>query len=248
MNIQFDEGVEDIEAAVSNGRSPRDHGPYGIKIGDENLDYRPLVVQDAQPTGKQILECADKHPTIEFVLFRVLADGLLEEVGQEERTDLRTHGVEKFLAFRSSTIYRFELNDHGFEWGVALISGRTLKKLADVKVADHDVFQLEHEGVRVINDKELVDLSKHGLERFMTRAIDITIFVNTRPRHVHQRRLGYWEVVRLAFPDAAPNPKILYTVTYSKGPPENPSGNLQDKQFVFVKEGMVFDVTRTDQS
>lgn len=65
---------------------------------------------------------------------------------------------------------------------------------------------------------------------------------------MHQRRLSYWEVVRLAFPDATPNPKILYTVTYSKGPSENPSGNLQDKQTVFVKEGMVFDVTPTDQS
>ena len=248
MNIQFDEGVEDVEAAVSSGRPLRDHGPYGIKIGDENLEYRPLVIQEAQPTGRQILEAAGKHPTIEYVLFRVLTDGLLEEVRQEEHTDLRSHGAEKFLAFHSSALYRFELNGNAFEWGAALISGRTLKKLAEVGGATHDVFQTEHQEERLIDDKDLVDLSKRGLERFVTRAIVITIFVNTRQRRVHQRRLGYWEVVRLACPDAVPDPKILYTVTFSKGPPQNPAGNLQDKQFVFIKEGMVFDVTPTDQS
>ena len=248
MHMQFDEGVEDVEAAVASGRPLRDHGPYGIKVGDENLDFRPLVIPEAQPTGKQILEVAGKHPVIEYVLFRMLADGLLEEVGQTEHTDLRTHGVEKFLAFRSSTIYRFELDGKAVEWGVALISGRTLKRLAEVDVVTNDVFQLERHEERLIDDRDLVDLSKRGLERFVTRAVAITIFVNTRPRHVHQRRLSYWEVVRLAFPDAVPNPKILYTVTFSKGPHQNPSGNLQDKQSVFVKEGMVFDVTRTDQS
>lgn len=248
MNVQFDEGVEDVEAAVSSGRPLRDHGPYGIKVGDENLDYRPLVIQEAEPTGKQILEAAGKQPPIEYALFRVLADGLLEDVRVEETTDLRTHGAEKFLAFRSSTIYRFELNGRSFEWGAARISGRTLKKLAEVEVATHDVFQLEHHGERLVDDKELVDLSKPGLERFVTRAIAITIFVNTRERHVHQRRLSYWEVVRLAFPEAVPDPKVLYTVTYSQGPHQNPAGNLQDKQSVFITDRMVFDVTPTDQS
>ena len=248
MNVQFDEGVEDVEAAVSSGRTLRDHGPYGIQVGDENLDFRPLVINEAQPTGKQILEAAGKQPPIEYALFRVLADGLLEEVSLEETTDLRTHGAEKFMAFRSSTIYRFEFNGRSFEWGAARISGRTLKKLAEVEVTTHDVFQLEHQGERFIDDKELVDLSKPGLERFVARAIDITILVNTRPRQVHQRRLSYWEVVRLAFPKAGPDPKVLYTVTYSHGPHQNPAGNLQDKQSVFIKEGMVFDVTPTDQS
>ncbi|MGH7484675.1 MAG: multiubiquitin domain-containing protein, partial [bacterium] len=83
---------------------------------------------------------------------------------------------------------------------------------------------------------------------FVTRPIDIVIFVNTRERHVHQRRLDYWQVVHLAFPDAKPDPKVLYTVTYSRGPHQNPEGKLEPTQFVWVKERMVFSVTPTDQS
>jgi hypothetical protein len=248
MNMQFDDHVEDVEAAISSDRPVRDHGPYGIKVGDEHLHYQSLVIEEVQPTGKQILDAAGKHPTIEYVLFRLLSDGLMEEIGIEETTDLRRHGVEKFLFFNTATIYRFELNERGFEWGAVRISGRTLKKLAGIDVATNDVFEMGQSQERLIEDKELIDLSKPGLERFITRPIDITIIVNTRPRQVHQRRLGYWEVVRLAFPDAVAKPKVIYTVTYSKGPPQNPSGNLQDKQSVFIKERMVFDVTATDES
>lgn len=248
MSTVIEEGVEDVEEAVAAGRPVRDHGPYLIKVGDAQLDYRTIVMDQPAPTGRQILVALGDEPIAEYVLFRVLADGLMEQVELEEHTDLRSAGAEKFLVFHTSVLYRFELNGRPFEWGAAHISGRTLKKLAGVDAVTHDVFEFRHGEERRVHDKELIDLAKPGLERFATRGIDVLIVVNTRDRHVHKHKLGYWEVVRLAKPDAAPSPEIVYTVTYSHGPHQNPQGNLQDHESVFLKDGMVFDVFPTDRS
>lgn len=248
MSKHFETSVVDVQEMVLSGRPVPEHGPFGIMLGDEALSYQPVVIQNATPTGRQILDVAGKAPTLEYVLFRQLTNGLLEEVGLEEHTDLRSHGVEKFLAFKTAEIFRFELDGRGFEWGVSKISGRTLKKLAGVPPENHDVFQIKSGEEHLIEDKELCDLAVPGLEHFVSRQIDITVFVNTRPKQVHQRTLTYWAVVRLAFPDARPGEKVLYTVTYSHGPRQNPEGNLQDGQSVWIKERMVFNVTLTDRS
>jgi len=41
------------------------------------------------------------------------------------------------------------------------------------------------------------------------------IIVNGRPRNVTGHELSYEEVVKLAFPDDAPDANILYTVAYA---------------------------------
>jgi len=162
--------------------------------------------------------------------------------------DLRSAGAEKFLAFLTATIYRFQLNGNAMEWGAGRISGMTLKKLAGLDAKTHDLFQVIHGEETLVEDRALVDLTDPGLEHFATRVVNITIRVNTRPRQVHQRELGYWEIVRIAFPDAQPSQTALYTVTYSHGPRENPEGNLQPLHVVVLKNGMVFHVTPTDRS
>ena len=89
MKIVFDEGVEDVYAAVSMGRVVRGHGPYGILIGDEKLHFSGAVIADPVPTGAQILAAAGLLQPVEHLLFRMLADGLLEEIRPEETTDLK---------------------------------------------------------------------------------------------------------------------------------------------------------------
>lgn len=71
------------------------------------------------------------------------------------------------------------------------------------------------------------------------------IIVNGRPRTISKKELDYWEVVRLAFPDAHPAPNIVYTVTFS-GPGKD--GSLVEGQKVKVHDRMIFSVRKTDQS
>lgn len=74
----------------------------------------------------------------------------------------------------------------------------------------------------------------------------IQIVINGRPREVIESKLSYQEVVRLAFPDDQPDPNMVYTVAYAN--PHGKDGTLVDGQEVVVKEGMVFNVSKTHRS
>jgi hypothetical protein len=167
--------IEDVQDAARDSRAVRDHGPYRIAIGNNKLDYHKVVIDDPVPTGLQILELAKARPADEHIVFQMLANGLLEELRPDETTDLRTAGVEKFLVFNSDRSFRLELDGRVFEWGGTLISGLTLKKLAQVNPAEYGVW-LEVRGSedRAIGDTDLVDLSAQGIERFFTGIVKTT--------------------------------------------------------------------------
>lgn len=77
---------------------------------------------------------------------------------------------------------------------------------------------------------------------------DSTIIVNGRPREVSAKNLTFTDIVRLAFEDAVFNDVTIYTVTFKRGHGEKPEGTLVEDESVQIKEGMIFNVTRTDKS
>lgn len=77
---------------------------------------------------------------------------------------------------------------------------------------------------------------------------DIEIVVNAEQHVVHQRRLTFEDIVRLAFADAVFNDNIVYTVTYKRGPHQNREGSLVAGEAVFVTNRMIFNAKRTDKS
>lgn len=74
------------------------------------------------------------------------------------------------------------------------------------------------------------------------------LIVNAQKRKWESETISFEQVVELAFPSPEFGGNIQYTVTYSKGPKENPDGTLVAGQSVGVKSGMVFNVTKTDKS
>lgn len=222
---------------------------FEIQISDQSLRFMPKVIDDPVLTGSQILSIANARPASEFLLFQVLRDGALEAMRPEQTVDLRNAGTEKFLVFRSDRSFRFFLDERAFDWGASFISGATIKRLAGMPSETTDVW-LDAAGGhdRLIDDNEMVDLASPGTERFVTRTIQITIKVNSRERVVDHRVLPYWEVVKLAYPEAVPSDQIIYSIDYAAGPHQNPNGSLVDTQSVTVKEGMKFYVTPTDKS
>jgi hypothetical protein len=161
--------IEDVAAAIAAGRKPRLQGPYRVEVGDAELAFRPVRIDDPVPTGRQILEAAGVRRIEEYLLFLVLSNGELEELRLDETTDLRGGGVARFLIFASAESYRIELDRKVFEWGACAISGRVLKRLAGVDPATYGVW-LEVRGGedQPIGDSELIRLDGKGLERFFT--------------------------------------------------------------------------------
>ncbi len=74
----------------------------------------------------------------------------------------------------------------------------------------------------------------------------VTIIVNGRQREVTGKTISYEEIVRLAFPNEPSNQDVDFTVAYAN--PHGKDGELVAGQDVYVKEGMVFNATKTNRS
>lgn len=152
-------------AAEQNGHDNAFH----ISVGDADLNFRPVRIDDPVPTGRQILKAAGVRIPEEHLVFQILRDGELEELRQDETTDLRGDRVERFLIFPGAESFRIELDGQVLEWGACAISGRVLKALAKVDPKTYGVW-LEVRGAedRPVGDTELLRLDGKGLERFFT--------------------------------------------------------------------------------
>ena len=78
------------------------------------------------------------------------------------------------------------------------------------------------------------------------KAFDIIIDGTTF--RVPNDEVSFDEVVDLAYPDGGRGPLIKYTVNFYNGPARPPEGKLTEGQKTKVKDGTVFNVTRTDRS
>ena len=73
-----------------------------------------------------------------------------------------------------------------------------------------------------------------------------SIKINTREVTVTEHRLSFEEVVKLAFPNDPPDPLRIYTVTYATR--EGHDRSLVAGESVEIKNGMAFNVTKTNRS
>ncbi|WAP66817.1 multiubiquitin domain-containing protein [Jiella pelagia] len=58
-------------AAEQNGHD----GAFRISVGDADLNFRPVRIDDPVPTGRQILEAAGVRIPEEHLVFQILRDG-----------------------------------------------------------------------------------------------------------------------------------------------------------------------------
>lgn len=77
---------------------------------------------------------------------------------------------------------------------------------------------------------------------------EFDVIVNGRKKEVSTKTLSFDQVVALAFNPVPVGPNVQFSVTYRKGPHENPEGTLTEGETVKIKDGMIFDVTETNKS
>lgn len=75
---------------------------------------------------------------------------------------------------------------------------------------------------------------------------EFKIIVNGRPKPVDRKKQSYRNIARLAYPDADFD-KFIYTITFFNGVHDQ-EGDLVEGETVKVKDGMVFNVRRSDKS
>lgn len=167
--------VEDVGAAIREGRPLNPAHFYSIIVADEQLSERHLQLSDPVPTGRQILIAAGVRQVDEYSIYAILPSGEFEDLRLDETYDLRERGAEKFIIFHTDRSFKFSIDDKPMEWGKPAISGKVLKTLAGVPTETYDVY-LEVRGGQdlLIRDSDLIDLGKPGIERFITLIRDTT--------------------------------------------------------------------------
>lgn len=241
---------DDVGEAIREGRPLRKASAYRIQFALENTDFRPLSVADPIPLGRQILETAGLEPDRGYSLFAIVENGDFEDVRLDEPFDLRGAGAERFIAFLTDREFKFEMNSREQRWGKPAISGKALATLA-VPGPDEAVFLEVRGGTDVLVEPAmLIDLAASGVERFFTAPrppVEIEIVVNTRRRIVRGPTVTFEQIVELAFPGPH-EANVVFSMTYRKAASAPHAGELGAHGVVTIKQGTVFNVTRTVQS
>jgi len=243
-------GAEDLRCAVREGRTLDNVTSFAVEIGDENLNFKRVRIDDPVPLGRQILDAADYPDNGDVSLFAIVRGGDFEDIRLDEKVDLRRRGVERFIAFCSDRDFRFELNDAQLQWGKPIISQTVLRRLA--KAGEDEAVFLEVKGGQdqLIEPDDLVDLSQPGVERFFTAPMPATgyeITINSRLHILEDPVITFEQVIRLAFPDEQ-DPLIIYSMTYRFAASQPSSGDLSPGQSIRIKTGTQINVTPTGRA
>ncbi len=162
------EDVEDVGEAIRTGRPLRAAHAYAVKVSDESLNFVKVTVADPLPLGRQILAAAGAQPVAEFSLFALLASGDFEDVRLDEPFDLRRHGAERFVMFKTDRDFKFTIDNQQKLWGKPIITGKVLRNLANIQPGYALYLEVRGGQDREITATDIVDLSKQGIERFIT--------------------------------------------------------------------------------
>lgn len=198
-------------------------------------------------TGKQLKELADLG--LQENLYLSLPDPWDDELITNEATvDLAREGIEYFYLKRP---LHFTVDGKEFSWEKQYITGKQIKKLAGVY--DNHEIVLDNKGNfedTLIEDDEKINLSRPGTEHFKTVRTDVEVIliVNGRPKQWSKSKISFEQVIVLAFGVCSDDQNIVYTVTYDKGPRQNPEGSMVRGDKVRVKNKMIFNATATNRS
>lgn len=143
------------------------------------------------------------------------------------------------------------INGVKYEWHQEYINGAEVRKLGNIP-SDDEIFlaiKKPWEDEPIPDDKQ-VNLARPEIEHFYSKEkhFKVEIIVNGRQKNWTEKVITFEQIVILAFGTYDPNPDKIYTVTYDKGPHENPEGSMVKGDKVYIKNKMIFNATATDKS
>ena len=251
MNQQDHIDCDDVGEAIRDRRALRPARAYRVRFAENDLNFRPIEVEDPVPLGRQILAAAGLDAQPGHSLLAIHDSGDFEDVRLDEPFDLRARGAEHFVAFLTDREFKITVNGDQVQWGKPAVSGSVLYGLAAPSEGEA-VFLVVDGGTDLeVAKTELFDLTAPGVERFITAPRvprTYQIIVNGRENEVTEKRQTFDDLVALAYPGAAPAPNVVYSITYSRAASTPHSGELGQGGFIEVKNGTRINVTCTVQS
>lgn len=230
---------------------------YKQKNGQDDHSKRPsleLIIEGKKfewfeqfITGKQLKEL--RGLSLDCELFLDIVEPWKDDaILNDEIVDLARPGIEQFYIKQK---LKYSIDGENFETDKQYIKGSQIRRQGNIP-SDYQIF-LDNKQPwddDLIEDDEIVDLARPGKEKFYSKkeVTEFIIIVNGREKQWCEKTISFKQVVELAFGNYQENPNTVYTVTYAKGPHQNPEGSMVKGDKVFVTNKMVFNVTATNKS
>lgn len=195
------------------------------------VNRRVANFSEPVPEGRKILSAAGFEPADDHVLIQLLRHGT-RSIGLDESVDLRKQGHEAFEAFHSDRIYRFTIDERGYDWGTGRIKENQLREIA--AVPEDEVLFLEHhdeEGRDLGPDDELI-LTDDDTQHLRTTKRFVTITLDGVEKKIERGVYTTEELIKLLGVPAG----YLLNVINAGGQLET----LKPGQRLRVKQGMKF--------
>jgi hypothetical protein len=151
----------------------------------------------------------------------------------------------------SKPVLHFTINDKRYEWHQQYITGAEIRNLGSIPTSDEIFLAIKKPWKdELIKDDARVDLARPEIEHFYSKDehFKVNLIVNLKEKSWTEKAIDFEQVVGLAYRSYDPRPEKGYTVTYDRGPHQNPEGSMVIGDRVFVKNKMIFNVKQTDKS
>jgi hypothetical protein len=120
------------------------------------------------------------------------------------------------------------------------------RALEHIQNAEQDLEKAHEEDRRA--EEELREATEELDHAEHTHPRETEIIVNARPRTVRGDEVFFEEVVELAFAGPHTDPNVVYSMTYRQAASDPSAGELARGGKVKVKNGTIFNVTKTNRS
>lgn len=230
-------------STVNDGQDDQKGRPFlTLIIEGKKFDWFEQFI-----TGHQLKELRGLPLDCELFL-DILEPWKDDAILNDEIVDLGRPGIEQFYVKQK---LKYSIDGKNFETDKQYIKGSQIRVQGRIP-ANYQIFLDNKQPWEddLIEDDEIVDLARPGKEKFYSKQeiIEFIIVVNGREKRWNEKAITFHQVVELAFGNFQDSPDTVYTVTYAKGPQQNPEGSMVKGTKVFVINKMVFNVTATNKS
>lgn len=169
-----------------------------------------------------------------------------ELINDATSINLARPGIEAFLVRKP---LKFMVNNLSIKWHKQFISGDEIRKLVDLDSDDELYLKMQEPySDELISNQTIIDLARPGIEKIISkRPNKFKIFVGGDVKEWFEQKISYEQVLSLVNEEINYETKA-YTISYNKGPKQNPKGSMVLGSTVFVKSNMNFNVATTNKS
>lgn len=153
----------------------RDKGRFTATINNQAVHFG-----DPTPSVRQMLNAANFVPADDCILIQVFPHGT-RAIGLEETINLREPGIETFWAFKADRVYRFTVDERGFDWGAGTIKEPMLRAIAHVKDDEVLILKRKEQPDQELRPEDEVHFSDPGTEHLRVEKRLVEVFFKDKP-------------------------------------------------------------------